>query len=117
MLRAALAGIALVLALAGCAAPQPDAVQLSIDELPGRTVELPVGSVLYIDTAGQEIDGFAASVADPSIVTYFEGAFTGEAGYYPSFTAAKIGTTSVVMSTDGIPPTKFAIEVVASGGG
>ena len=117
-MRAAL--LVVVLMLAGCtAAPEPAAVQVSVDDLQGQTVTLPLDSVLYVDTEGLVIDSYEATIADPAIVTYFEGANTGDVGYFPSFTPEREGTTAVTMTNDdgGIEPLEFTIVVVPAAGG
>ena len=115
----ALAIAVLVLGLVGCTpAPTVEPLQLTVDELQGQTVDLPLDSVLYVDTGGVKIDSYTATIADPSVVTFFEGANTGDTGYYPSFTPVKEGSTAVTMTNEdaATPPLEFTIVVVPAQG-
>lgn len=87
----------------------------SVNDLQGATVELPLNTVLSIDTESLAVDSYTAEVADPAVVEFVQGRDDGSATFNPGFTPLEEGTTEVTLTNaqGGIQPLTFTIEVVA----
>jgi hypothetical protein len=104
-----------VIALAGCATPQPVIAPVTRDvgDLQGATVELEVGQVLDIDTGDLAVDSYRGEVADPSVAKFTAGREEGGTTYNPGVEGLAAGTTKVVLSNadGGIQDVTFTVEV------
>lgn len=122
--KAAFAGLALIAAaaLAGCA-PGPiggdvlPPIMETANDLQGKTVELPMGQMLSIDTGSLATDSYTTEIADESIVKFVQGqqgATSSDLTTNPGFEPLKEGTTEVTMTNaqGGIQPLQFTITVV-----
>ena len=119
---AAVAAAALLAAtaLAGCAndggmtAPVMPPIIEKVNDLQGATVELPIDTVLVIDTESLAPDSYTAEIADGSIVKFVQGSTGGSSESNPGFEPLKEGTTEVTMTNaqGGIQPLTFTITVV-----
>jgi hypothetical protein len=112
---AAVVAVCAVLALSACGVtPVVAPITVSANDLQGETVEVPLNSVLNINTGDLAVDSYSAEIADKSIVEFVQGREDGGATYNPGFTPLKVGETEVTMTNDegGIEPLEFTISVV-----
>ena len=109
-------GAAVLLALAACTpapAPVVAPVVVNANDLQGSTVEVPINSMLVINTGDLDVDSYSAEVADPSIAEWVQGREDASASFNPGFTPKKVGTTEVTLSNSdgGIQNVEFTLEV------
>ncbi|WP_341999873.1 hypothetical protein MRBLWH7_001069 [Microbacterium sp. LWH7-1.2] len=104
-----------LVALSGCASPQPVIAPVTRDvgDLQGETVELAVGQVLNIDTGDLAVDSYRGVVSDTSVATFTAGREEGGTTYNPGVEGLAEGTTKVVLSNEdgGIQDVTFTVEV------
>ena len=117
-----LATLALVVALAGCASPSPEAsggssgdsevpspVIVALDEsLDGTTVSVPLDSA--VDLTADEPEAWTGTVTDESIAEFIPGGDEGSATFNPGLKPLATGTTEVQL-TDGASDITFTLEV------
>ena len=115
----AAAASVLLIALAGCAAPGPVVapVVVSVGDLQGATVEVPLNSVLDIDTGSLDVDSYTADIADASVAEFTQGNTDGSATFNPAITPKKVGETKVTLSNKdgGIQDVDFTLKVTPAG--
>ena len=109
-------GAAVLLALAACtSAPAPVVapVVVNADDLQGSTVEVPLNSMLVINTGSLDVDSYTAEVADPSIAEWVQGREDATASFNPGFTPKNVGETEVTLSNSdgGIQNVEFTLTV------
>ena len=109
-------GAAVLLALAACtSAPAPVVapVVVNADDLQGSTVEVPLNSMLVINTGDLDVDSYSAAVADPSIAEWVQGREDATASFNPGLTPKKVGETEVTLSNSdgGIQNVEFTLTV------
>ena len=118
----AAAGLLAATALAGCApatGPVLPPIIMNVNELQGATVEVPMDTVLVINTESLATDSYEAEIADPSIVEFVQGSETGSLVTNPGFTPKAEGETAVTMTNEqgGIQPLEFTIVVTGPSNG
>lgn len=88
-------------------------VTMSVNELPGATVQLVVGQVLNINTDSMAGDSYSGEVADTSVATFSAGGSDGSAEFNPGVSAVSPGGTTVTMTNvqGGIEPLTFTVVV------
>lgn len=112
----------LMIGLAGCAASGPVVAPIVVNagDIQGSIVEVPLNSMLVINTGDLAVDSYTAEVADPSIAEFVQGRDDASASFNPGFTPKAVGETKVTMSNaqGGIQPLEFTLKVttVAAGG-
>lgn len=114
-------------ALAGCASddsgseetPVLPPVIKTVNELQGATVEVPIDTVLVVNTESLATDSYTATIDDPAIVEFVQGTTGGSAETYPGFTPLEEGETTVTLTNEngGIEPLEFTIVVTAASNG
>jgi len=119
----AAAGILAATALAGCSS-SPDGpvlppIIVNVNDLQGKTIELPIDTVLVINTESLATDSYTATIADESIVHFVQGTTGGSAETNPGFEPHKEGSTEVTLTNaqGGIQPLEFTIEVTGPSNG
>ena len=114
-LAAVAAASLLLVGIAGCTpqAPAVEPVVVTVGDLQGDIVEVPLDSTLVIQTDGLAIDSYTATIADPSIADFTEGVDAGDVGYYPAMTPKKVGETEVTLKNEdgGIQDVDFTLKV------
>lgn len=119
----AAAGLLAATALAACSSPSTDPVlppiMKNVNELQGATVEVPIDTVLVINTESLATDSYEAEIADPSIVEFVQGSETDSLVTNPGFTPKAEGETAVTMTNEqgGIQPLEFTIVVTGPSNG
>lgn len=118
----AAAGVLAASALAGCAAqdgPVLPPIIKNVNELQGATVELPIDTVLSINTESLATDSYEAEIGDSSIVEFVQGSDKDGLVTNPGFTPKKEGETTVTMTNEqgGIQPLEFTIVVTGPSNG
>lgn len=118
----AAAGVLAATALAGCASqdgPVLPPIIVNVNELQGATVELPIDTVLVINTESLAPDSYEATIADDSIVHFIQGSTGGSSESNPGFEPHKEGETAVTMTNEqgGIQPLEFTIVVTGPSNG
>jgi hypothetical protein len=116
-LRVVAAAIAVfaVVSLTACGVtPAVAPITVSANDLQGETVEVPLNTVLNINTGDLPVDSYTAEIADESIAEFVQGREDGDAMYNPGFRPLKVGETEVTMTNaeGGIQPLEFTIKVV-----
>jgi hypothetical protein len=114
VLAAAIA-VSVVVSLTACGVtPAVAPITVSVNDLQGETVEVPLNTVLNINTGDLAVDSYTAEIADESIAEFVQGREDGDAMYNPGFKPLKVGETDVTMTNDqgGIQPLEFTIKVV-----
>ncbi|MEP6480057.1 MAG: hypothetical protein ABJB03_11735 [Rhodoglobus sp.] len=104
----------LALSLAGCApTPVGTPITMSSEDLQGKTVELPLNSLLNITTGDLAVDSYTAEIADPSIAEFVQGRTDGSATFNPGIKPLKAGTTEVTLTNEqgGIQAVTFTVNV------
>lgn len=88
-------------------------VTMSVEELPGATVELAMGRVLNINTGDVPVTGYSGEVADRRVAKFEKGRDDGSAQFNPGVTSVSPGTTEVTMTNEdaGIAPIRFTVVV------
>lgn len=111
-------------ALAGCSSASIDTPVLppitkNVNELQGATVELPIDTVLVINTESLATDSYTAKIGDSAIVEFVQGSTGGSSESYPGFTPLKEGETEVTLTNEdgGIQPLEFTIVVTGASNG
>ena len=123
LLAVAAAGVLAAAALAGCAStpdgPVLPPIMVNVNDLQGTTVELPIDTVLVVNTESLATDSYTAEIADESIVHFVQGTTGGSSESYPGFEPHAEGTTKVTMTNaqGGIQPLEFTIEVTGPSNG
>lgn len=121
-LRVLAAAFALTAAvgLAGCA-PTPVVAPVTVDvgDLQGKTIEVPIDSLLNIKTGDLAVDSYSAKIADESIASFVQGRTDGSATFNPGLKPLKVGETDVTLSNanGGIQNVEFTLKVTAAPGG
>lgn len=89
---------------------------MSVNELPGETIDLVVGQVLNINTDSLAVDSYSAEISDPAVAEFVQGRNDGSAEYNPGLTALAEGRTDIVLTnTQGsIQPLEFTVLVSPS---
>jgi hypothetical protein len=118
---AAVIAASAVAGLAACApTPAVAPITVSANDLQGETVEVPLNSLLNINTGDLAVDSYTAEIDDSSIAEFVQGREDGSATFNPGFKPLKVGETQVTMKNEqgGIQPLEFTIKVVpvAAGG-
>jgi len=119
----AAAGVLAASALAGCSSPSTEPVlppiMKNVNELQGATVEVPIDTVLVINTESLATDSYEAEIADSSIVTFVQGSDKDGLVTNPGFEPKKEGETTVTMTNEqgGIQPLEFTIVVTGPSNG
>jgi hypothetical protein len=111
---AAAFAVSAVVGLSACApTPAVAPITVSANDLQGETVEVPLNSVLNINTGDLAVDSYTAEIDDPSIAEFVQGREDG-ATYNPGFKPLKVGETAVTMTNEqgGIQALEFTIKVV-----
>ncbi|WP_439593127.1 hypothetical protein [Microbacterium sp.] len=113
---AAVALVAVVLGLSGCAQPNTPViapVTVDVGDLEGTTVDLKVGGVLNINTGDLAVDSYSGEVEDPSVAEFVKGREEDGTTYNPGVTALAEGSTKVVLSNSdgGIEDVTFTVTV------
>ncbi len=123
---AALGGVALITAaaLSGCSASTPTPIGSNVvapitksaNDLQGATVQLPLNTILNINTGSLPVDSYTATISDPSIASFTQGHTDGGATFNPGIKPLKVGETKVTMKNaqGGIQPLVFTVDVVAA---
>ena len=123
LVAVAAAGILATAALAGCASgpekPVLPPIIVNVNDLQGKTIELPIDTVLVINTESLAPDSYTAEIADESIVHFVQGSTGGSSESNPGFEPHAEGTTEVTMTNaqGGIQPLEFTIEVTGPSNG
>jgi hypothetical protein len=117
----AAAASVLLIGLAGCAAtPVVAPITVNANDIQGETVEVPLNSMLVINTGDLDVDSYTAEVDDASVAEFVQGKEDASASFYPGFKPKKVGETEVTMSNKngGIQDLEFTIKVtpVPAGG-
>lgn len=117
---ALLAAASITVALAGCAAPTPvvPPVVVNTGDIQGSTVEVPINSMLVLNTGSLPVDSYSADIADSSIAEFVQGKDDGSATFNPGLKPLKVGETEVTLSNEqgGIQDVKFTLQVVPAAG-
>jgi carbohydrate-selective porin OprB len=112
---AAAAAASIVLGLTACAAtPAVAPITVEVGDLQGETVQVPLNSMLNINTGDLDVDSYTAEIADTSIAEFVEGRDDGSATFNPGLKPLKVGETEVVLKNEdgGIQNVTFTLEVV-----
>lgn len=93
-------------------------VTMSVDELPGATVELRAGQVLNIATGDRDVTAFDGESSNEEVARFERGRDDGSATFNPGVEGLSQGVTGITLRTvdDGTPPFSFTVEVVAAAG-
>lgn len=122
-IRTLAAALIVASAAVGLTACAPGAVLppviVNANDIQGETIEVPLNTVLSINTGDLAVDSYTAEIADPSVVKFTQGKDDGSATFNPGFTPLKVGTTEVTMTNEqgGIQPLEFTITVTPVPGG
>lgn len=106
--------------LAGCAPANPHIVvapiSRSAESLQGKTIKLPLDTILNINTGSLSVTSYSAVVSDPSVAKFTRGYKTSTAEFNPGITPLKLGETKVVLKNKngGIQWVTFTVDVVNS---
>jgi len=120
VLVAAIIAATALLGLAACApTPAVAPVTVSANDLQGETVEVPLNSLLNINTGDLAVDSYTAEIADASVAEFVQGREDGSATFNPGLKPLKVGETKVTLTNaqGGIQPLEFTIKVVPIPGG
>lgn len=79
-------------------------------DLPGKSVELTQKDTLVINVTG-EVEGWNATIDDPSIAEFTPGHVDDSASFNPSFSPKKAGTTGVSLTSPEGTVYEFSITV------
>lgn len=112
---AAAVAVSAVIGLSACAPGVVVApITVNANDIQGETVEVPLNSLLNINTGDLAVDSYTAEVDDSSIAEFVQGREDGSATFNPGFKPLKVGETEVTMTNDqgGIQPLEFTIKVV-----
>lgn len=84
-------------------------------ELADATVELVVGQVLSINTAGLAVASYRGAVENPKIAVFTAGHSDDSAEFNPGVTALAVGSTEVTLTNEqgGVEPFTFEVVVTA----
>lgn len=110
-------------AIVGLSACAPGAVLppviVDANDIQGEVVEVPINTILSINTGDLAVDSYTAEVDDPSIAEFIQGRDDGSATFNPGFKPLKVGETEVTLTNDqgGIQPLEFTVKVVPAPGG
>jgi hypothetical protein len=116
----AVIAVSALMGLAACApTPAVEPITVSANDLQGKTVDVPLNSMLNINTGSLAVDSYTATVEDTSIASFVQGHTDGGATFNPGFTPLEVGKTSVTMSNKngGIQNLVFTINVTPVLGG
>ena len=117
---AAVLAISAATALAGCATtPVVAPITVNVGDLQGKTVEVPIDSVLNINTGDLAVDSYTAKIKDTSIASFVQGRTDGSATFNPGLKPLKVGETEVTLSNEngGIQNVEFTLKVTPAPGG
>ncbi|MBX3100586.1 MAG: hypothetical protein KF761_13540 [Salinibacterium sp.] len=116
----AAAASVLLIGLAGCGASGPVVapIVVSVGDLQGTTVEVPLNSTLVINTGDLAVDSYTAVIADTSVAEFVQGKVDGGATFNPGLTPRAVGATKVTLSNEagGIQDVNFTMKVTPAGG-
>lgn len=104
--------------LAGCTPATPHLVVAPISRsagsLQGKTIKLPLNTILNINTGDLAVTSYTAVVSDPSVAKFTRGYKTYSAEFNPGITPLKVGETKVVLKNKdgGIQWITFTVDVV-----
>lgn len=113
----AVIAVSAVMGLAACApTPVVAPITVSVGDLDTQTVEVPVNSMLNINTGDLAVDSYTAKIADTSIASFVQGRTDGGATFNPGLKPLKVGETKVTLSNKdgGIQQVVFVIKVTAA---
>jgi hypothetical protein len=105
------------LTLTACAPPildpVPAPVTVELDELAGRTVDVPLDSLLNINVGENDVTRVTAIIADPRIAEFVPGSDDGSAQFNPGVRPRAVGQTDVTLThEDGaFEPVEFVLNV------
>jgi hypothetical protein len=108
-----------IAALAGCAStpgkPVVAPITRSAGSLLGKTVKLPLDTILNITTGGLSVTSYEGVVQDTSIAKFTPGRKTSTAQFNPGITPLKVGETMVTLknANGGIQWVTFKLDVVS----
>ncbi|CAN5169438.1 hypothetical protein BH11ACT4_BH11ACT4_09320 [soil metagenome] len=117
---AAVIAVSAVVGLAACApTPVVAPITVNVGDLQSQTVEVPVNSVLNINTGDLAVDSYTATIADTSIASFVQGRTDGSATFNPGLKPLKVGETKVTLANKdgGIQNVVFVMKVIAAGTG
>lgn len=101
----AVVAVGAVLGLAGCAPPMldpiPAPVTVELDELEGRTVDVPLGSLLNIAVGELDVTSVSGVVGDPQVAEFVPGFDDGSAQFNPGVRPLSVGQTEVTLTVSG----------------
>jgi hypothetical protein len=112
--------VAAIIGLSACAPGSVVApITVNANDVQGETIELPLNTVLNINTGDLAVDSYTADIADPSVVEFTQGKDDGSATFNPGLKPLKVGETQVTMTNEqgGIQPLEFTVKVVPTPGG
>jgi hypothetical protein len=113
----AASAICLASILTGCTPsghPAVEPITRSAGSLQGKTIKLPLDTVLNITTGSLSITSYSAVVSDTSVAKFTRGYTTYSAKFDPGVTPLKVGETKVVLKNKdgGIQWVTFTVDVV-----
>lgn len=114
---AAIIAVAAVMSLAACApTPVVAPITVNVGDLQSQTVEVPIDSVLNIDTGDLAVDSYIATIADASVAEFVQGRTDGSATFDPGLKPLKVGETDVTLvnKDGGIQQVVFTLKVTAA---
>lgn len=104
----------LALGLTGCApTPVVAPIIVNVGDLQGKTIEVPVNSLLDINTGDLAVDSYTAEIADTSVASFVQGKKDGSATFNPGIKPLKVGETEVTLTNEqgGIQAVTFTVDV------
>jgi hypothetical protein len=109
--------IGAVVGVAGCGSPVldpvPAPVTVEYDELEGRTIDVPIDSVLNINVGEFDVTSVTATIDDPGIAVFVPGSDDGSAQFNPGVRPVAVGQTSVTLTHEQgeFDPVQFVLNV------
>ena len=124
----AAASLALLVALAGCAAANstpattsasaqlPAPVIADLTEIDGTTVTVPVGGAVDLVGDDETFTDWTADIDDPEVVSFTPGKKDASASFNPGLTALSEGDSAVTLTNSSTgQKVEFEVEVTAKG--
>ncbi len=106
-----------VLALGACGPPMidpvPAPVTVELSELDGQTVDVPLDSVLNINTGEFDVTSVSATIDDAAVAEFVPGSDDGSAQFNPGVRPVSVGQTSVTLTHEQgeFDPVEFVLNV------
>ena len=109
-----------VLALGACGpsmldpVPVPAPVTVELSELDGQTVDVPLDSLLNINTGEFEVTAVTVTIDDPEVAEFVPGDDDGSAQFNPGVRPLAMGQTSVTVTHEQgeFDPVEFVLNVI-----